>query len=195
MKKIILSIVAAICMIANATAQNIKIGYVNSDELLSIMPESIVANKSLEALAKTYEDQLVKMQNEYKTKIADYQKDYKTLDPAIKEVKEGEIADIEKRMTDLRNSAQEKLQAKKDELFMPIITKADKAVKDVAKENGFTYVFDATNSGLIVAPEGDNILPLIKAKLNIKDTPATGGVKPVTGGATKPPVKQPAPKN
>ncbi len=183
MKKVLLSIAASLFISLTAVAQSVKIGYVNSDELLSVMPEMAVANKSLEGIAKTYEEQLQKMDAEFKGKIADYQKNAKTMEAAIREVKEGELQDIEKRMNDLRTSAQEKLEAKKQELYKPILEKADKAIKDIAKEAGFTHVFDAVNSGLVFAPEGDNILPLIKSKLGIKDVPTAqkvGGTAPKT---------------
>ena len=53
-------------------------------------------------------------------------------------------------------------------LFMqPMIEKANQAINDVAKENGFTYVFDTASGSLLVFPDGDDILPLVKTKLGL----------------------------
>jgi len=48
----------------------------------------------------------------------------------------------------------------------PVYDKVKKAIADVAKENGFTFIFNKEQ--LLVSPPGDDILPLVKKKLNIK---------------------------
>ena len=66
----------------------------------------------------------------------------------------------------LRNNSR----AKQAELFKPITDKADKAIKEVGKENGFIYVFDLSGGQLIYYDEtkSTNILTLAKAKLGLK---------------------------
>ena len=48
-----------------------------------------------------------------------------------------------------------------------MIEKANQAINNVAKENGFTYVFDTASGSLLVFPDGDDILPLVKTKLGL----------------------------
>ncbi|MGB0177823.1 MAG: OmpH family outer membrane protein, partial [Owenweeksia sp.] len=67
--------------------------------------------------------------------------------------------------------AQEDLQQKQVELLTPIIEKATKAVQDVAKENGFTYILDSSPSKAVVIFAADNsedVMPKVKAKLGIQ---------------------------
>ena len=47
------------------------------------------------------------------------------------------------------------------------------AIKAVADEKKYTYILD--NSSVIVGPPGDDILPLVKAKLGVKEMPAPAG--------------------
>ena len=48
-----------------------------------------------------------------------------------------------------------------------MIEKARKAISEVAEENGYTYIFDAGVGILLYYDKGDNILPLVRAKLGI----------------------------
>lgn len=153
---------------ANAIAQGSKLGYINSSELLSLMPEVIKANKDIETFAKTYQDQLEAMGKEYEKKVQEYQAGEKTMTDAVKEVKVKEIQDLQSRIESTQKSAEEKVAKKKEELYKPLLEKADKAIKDVAKEKNFDYIFDVSQGGLLYAKDGDNILPLVKAKLGIK---------------------------
>ena len=77
---------------------------------------------------------------------------------------------MNRRIQEFQNNAQEQLQNKQTELFQPISLKADKAIKDVGKENGFTYVFDLSSGSLIYFDEtkSTNVMPLAKAKLGLK---------------------------
>ena len=91
-----------------------------------------------------------------------------TMSDAVKTVRQKELQDLEARIREYQQSAQEKIGKKKEELYKPILEKADKAIKEVAKEKGYDYVFDASGGALLYAKEGDNLLPMVKAKLGIK---------------------------
>jgi outer membrane protein len=169
MKKYILSLACGVLVSHAAMAQTAtKFGYINSSELLAAMPEVKKADSSLQLYAKSFQDQLELMGKEYEKKAGEFQAGEKTMTDAIKEVKMKEIQDLQNRIQGVQQSAQEKVAAKKQEIYSPILEKADKAIKEVAKEKGFDYVFDASGGGLLYYKESDNILPLVKAKLKIK---------------------------
>ncbi len=166
MKKIALALACLILSGATSFAQ--KFGYVNSQELLSLMPEARKADSSLQTFAKSYQDQIETMIKEYQKKGQEYQTQEKTMSEAVKEVKMRDLQKLEENIQQTQQSAQEKIAKKKEELFTPILEKADKAIKDVAKANNYDYVFDAGAGALLYAKESDDILPLVKTKLGIK---------------------------
>lgn len=167
MKKIILLVACTFALLTNVNAQALKLGHINSQELLAMMPEVKKADADLKAYAKSFEDQLETMTKEYQKKMSDYQAQEKTMTDAVKEVKQKEITDLGARIESTQKSAEEKVMAKKQELFKPILDKAEKAIKAVAKEKGFDYVFDLSTGSVLVARDADNMLPLVKAKLGI----------------------------
>ena len=150
----------------NANAQ--KFGHVNSNELLMAMPERKDAETSIQNYAKQLEGQLQTMNVEWESKMQDYQAKEAMLDNAIKKTKMKEIADLENRIKEFQATAQEDLQKKENELLQPMIDKAKKAIEEVAKENKYTYVFDSGAGMLLYTPESDNLLPLVKKKLNVQ---------------------------
>jgi len=165
-----------------------KMGYVNTDELTSIMPEMAKADSQFQqyrgALVQNAQDK----QSSLEAAIEKFNKDSTTMTSAVKDVKR---ADLQKMLTDLQGEdqrIQQQLQAKQQELVQPITRKALETIQAVAKENGYTYVFE--KNALIVAPPGEDILPLVAKKLNIKLPPAgqRAGAQP-----TQPAQQSPAP--
>jgi outer membrane protein len=153
-----------------ASAQNLKFGHINSDQLIQALPEFDSAQVSLEKFQKELINALDLMTVELNTKSEAYNKDSKNLSEVVRQTKEQELYDMNKRIQDFQNSAQTQLQNKQAELFQPILTKVEKAIKDVGKENGFIYVFDVAKGSIAYFDEAKStdVMDLAKAKLGIK---------------------------
>ncbi len=159
-----------IFVVAAGHSQNYKFGHINSDELIQAMPEFDTAQVKLEKFRKELVNALELMTVELNNKNDAYTKESKNLTDIVKQTKEQELIDLNKRIQEFQQNAQEQLQNKQVELFQPIYTKVDKAIKDVGKENGFLYVFDVAKGALLYFDEtkSTNIAPLAKAKLGLK---------------------------
>ena len=145
-----------------------KLGWINSADLLQAMPEKAKADSDISKYAKSFQEQIDIMIKEYQTKGQQFQANEKTMTDAMKEVRMKEIQDLQNRIESTQQSAQEKLQQKKQDVYAPVLDKADKAIQAVAKEKQFDYIFDKSAGALLFGKDADNILPLVKAKLGIK---------------------------
>ena len=151
-------------------AQNFKFGHINSQELLSIMPEKDSAEAIIQKYAMDLEGELEIMNVEYRNKLNDYLEKQDNLTPLVKQTNEQELNEFSSRIQDFTNNAQQELQKQEAQLIQPIIMKAEKAIKDVAKENGFTYIFDLSRGAVIYFSEQSiDILPLVKKKLGLEE--------------------------
>jgi outer membrane protein len=154
-----------------AVAQTIKFGHINSDELIQALPEFDSANVKLEKFRKDLINALELMSVELNNKSDAYTRESKNYTDIVKQTKEQELVDMNKRIQEFQSNAQQQLQEKQGELFQPIMVKVDKAIKDVGKENGFVYIFSiGQGSSLLFFDEtkSTNVMPLAKAKLGLK---------------------------
>ncbi len=169
MKKIVILIACSILSSGIVLAQTApKLGWINSADLLQAMPEKAKADSDISKYARSFQEQIDIMMKEYQTKGQQFQANEKTMTEAMKEVRMKEIQDLQNRIESTQQSAQEKLQQKKQDVYAPILDKADKAIQGVAKEKGYDYIFDKSAGSLLFGKDADNILPLVKAKLGIK---------------------------
>jgi outer membrane protein len=147
---------------------SLKLGYIDSNEILSLMPETDSLQKELKAYADYLDQQMNAMAVEYQTKVASYQDNVATMSDLIRQTKEKEITDLQGRIQAFQQSADQDLGAKQAELFNPLIEKVKNAISDVALENNYNYIFDVGTGALVFYENGDNVLPLVKTKLGIK---------------------------
>ena len=150
----------------NSISQN-KFGYIDSQELLLLMPERKSAESEVQNFAKSLEAQLGAMTAEYQESVQEYQAKESSYTDLIKQDKIAEITALEERIQAFQQNAQQSLQKKEQELLEPILSKARKAIEDVATEGDFTYIFDKSIGSILYAKESENVLILVKKKLGL----------------------------
>jgi outer membrane protein len=165
MKKILILSITCLLTISSYT-QN-KFGYIDSQELLLLMPERKTAEEEVQTFAKSLESQLQAMTTEYQQSVQEYQNNQSTYTDLVKQDKVTEITGLEQRIQSFQQNAQEALQSKEQELLEPILQKARKAIEDVASEGEYTYIFDKSVGSILYAKESENILEKVKKKLNL----------------------------
>jgi len=170
MKRISKVLIVALIMLTafTATAQKAqKIGHINFPELIQMMPGQDSINAAYEAYAKGLDNQLATMQAELENKQMEYEANQTTMSNIIRQTKEKELQDLYNRLVEFNQSAQQDLTNYEAELLDPLITKARKAVDEVAKENGYTYVLNTTQGMVLYFEDSHNLMPKVKAKLGL----------------------------
>jgi outer membrane protein len=164
----VLAIVVLIAVAATTNAQKAtKIGHVDFGKLLEQMPGQDTVKVVMEKYVQSLQSELQTMQAELEAKGAEYQKNQATFSPTIKSIKEKEITDLQGRIETFQQSAQQDISAKQTELITPFVNKARQAIKDVAKEAGFSYILNAVEDLILYSDGGEDVAPLVKKKLGI----------------------------
>jgi len=164
----VLAIVVLIAVAATANAQKAsKVGHIDFGKVLELMPGQDTIKVVMEKYIQSLQGELQTMQSELELKGADYQKNAATMSSIIKATKEKEITDLQGRIEAFQQSAQQEVQAKQSKLITPFVEKAKQAIKDVAKEGGFSYIMNAVEDILLYSEGGEDVTPLVKKKLGI----------------------------
>ena len=164
MKKLALLTVFGLLTLC-ASAQ--KFGHINSQELLSLMPERTTAETTLQDYAKGLQSQLMSMQTEYQAMMEEYQNNEKNYDNLTKQDKEAEIQSLIQRIQNFEQSAQSSLQEKEQELLRPILEKAQNAINAVAQKGKYTYILDSSSGLILYSKESEDILDKVKKELGL----------------------------
>lgn len=174
---------------AQTSDQPLKIGYTNVEYILLQMPESKQIESELKTHSTQLETSLKQKYAEYESKLQAYEKSAATMDKVVRDDKEKELMNMNNSIQEFQRSAQSSLQQKEKSLVDPVIAKIDKAIKDVAKENGYTYVI--SNQALLAGPEDGDISPIVLKKLGVdpakaQQTPEPAATKPAAATSTTP---------
>jgi outer membrane protein len=153
-----------------------KIGYADWEYIFTQMPEA----KQIDAELKTHGTQL---ENQLKAKTAEFETKYKayqampvTTSDIIKADKERELQMMQESIQKFQQDAQTSIQKKQGDLMTPVFTKVGKAIEEVAKENGYSFIINpqlgAGSDILLYSDEKYDISDLVLKKMGVTPQPA-----------------------
>lgn len=148
-----------------------KFGYLNSAALLQEMPEVKEAESNLEVLQKQLQAKGQGMLEAFQQKYLELERKNSQgeISPKELEVESGKLKEEETKIAQFEQDMQNQIFEKRNTLLQPILDKVNEAIKAVAAEEGFAYIFDASpGSGILLyADESTDVYDKVKAKLGL----------------------------
>jgi len=174
---LLLTIFSTAAFAQPATQPVQKIGYADWDYIFSQMPEYKRIDNDLKTHSDQLQAQLKAKYSEYETKLKAYQASAATMVDAVRRDKEGELTQLQENIQKFQQDAQTSLQKKQADLMEPVFAKVSKAVEDVAKEQGYTFIINPQVVGggdvLLYNDEKYNISDSVLKKMGVTPVPTT----------------------
>ena len=140
-------VLVALTLAAMSVSAQVKLGHIETQKLIQAMPEWTAAQKTFEEEQKKVNTELNGLREQFQTKLAEYSEKMKTYSEAMRATTEEELQGLQQRIQRFQETAMAQLEKTQNDLMQPVMEKALNAIKEVGKENGFTYIFDM-NAGI-----------------------------------------------
>ncbi len=148
-----------------------KFGYVDSGSILETLPKVKEAESNLEALGKQLQAKGEKMMKDFQLKYQELERKVQGGDitPKDQEAQTALLEEERNKIIQYDQEMQTQLAQKRDSLLTPILDEVRAAIQAVAKEHGYTYIFDGSPGVgvLLYADESTNVTGQVKSKLGI----------------------------
>ena len=142
-----------------------KIAHIDTQKLISEMPEVIAAQKQLQAVEETYTKEIQNTIKELTAKAQSYDADAKNQSDIINQARQTEIQSMQQNIQKYRETAAQDLQKKQTEMMRPLYDKAIAAIEKIATAQGFDYVLDASAGGGVLVSKGKDLSADVKVEL------------------------------
>jgi len=155
-----------------ASFSQLKIGYVDSDTIMDNLPDVQDARQKLDAIIQDWQNELNKMDADWKAKYDDYQKRKLIMTDQTRAEVEAELVTLENKTSDFREKkfgSNGELFQKQDELMKPIQNKIFNVIQQIAEEEDFDYIFDRSGDiMLLFAKEEYDLTSKVLERLNME---------------------------
>ncbi|MDT8323417.1 MAG: OmpH family outer membrane protein [Bacteroidota bacterium] len=151
--QIILTAALLVLLGMTAGAQNLKLGYVDSQKIFEGLPEAQEAQKVLDAQLAVWQDSLETMSRNFQSEVETYQAQQGMMAEAKKEETLQRLTRMEQEIREYRNlkfGQTGEAARMRQTVLGPLQDKVLKAIQAVAKEEGLSFVFDKIEEATIV---------------------------------------------
>jgi outer membrane protein len=145
-------------------AQEVKLGYVRMDALVSNMPEYQQAQTDLKAYKGELSSTLETKYQDYQTKLAEFEKSKDKLDEVILKDKESELKHLQSSLQEFDDNANESFEKKERSIFEPIEQKLKETIEQIANAKGYTHI-SQKSTFIFIKDESADITDLVAEKL------------------------------
>lgn len=143
-----------------------NVAYINSTELLELIPGKGEASNAIKQLNQKYKDELKFMQNDYNSKYTDFLANQNNLAESIKLRRMQELYELEQNISRFMKIAQEDIESQETQLIAPLRDKLSSIVSQLGIEQGYTCIYDKANPTLVfISPDAVDATPFVKARL------------------------------
>lgn len=176
-----------------ASAQGVKLAYVQTSALLEQAPGRADAEAQFEKETGGYRDQIKRMSDSLNAMVTTFEKGQASLAAAARDARAKEIqsreADYQRRTREI----EQKAQTRQSELVQPILDRIKAAIEEVRIEGGYAMIFNADQGSPIVAVDKNlNVTDRVLTKL--RSNTASASPRPSsTAPASRPTSTAPAP--
>ncbi|WP_158624846.1 OmpH family outer membrane protein [Gynurincola endophyticus] len=170
MKKVLIALSIVFLTVSGFEANAQKIGYISVNEVIMIMPETAKAQAQLEEFRNALIQSANDKETAFNASVEKFLADSLKMTEAQKTVKRQDLMKLQQELSQEDQRMQDQFQKKQQEVIAPIQAKALTTIQAIAKEGNYTYVLE--KEAMIVAPNADDLLPLVAKKLSVT-IPAT----------------------
>lgn len=144
----LLLFVLCLGMTYNASAQELKIGYVDPQTIMNKMPDVAAVQKQLQNYADAKQQALADSESAFSRKVQAFQQKSAVISEEAKKNEQAQLEQERQDLLQLQSQFKQEIQQKQATLMSPVLNKIQNAINAVAKQMGLTYVLNTmTNSG------------------------------------------------
>jgi outer membrane protein len=166
---------AAVATVPAASAQELKIGYVNSDRVLREAAPAQAAQRKLEAEFGKRQREMAEAEQRLKAAADRLEKDAPTLAAADRTRRERELVEQDRDLQRKRREFQEDLSQRRNEELSAVVERANRAIKQIFDSEKYDLILQEV---IFAGPRVDITDKVIRA-LNAP-APAAGPAAPAT---------------
>ena len=166
-------LLALILFVPQAGAQS-KIGFVDSQKILSTYPAAQDANKKLEEENTQWASELQKLDNELKVKEDELEVQSLILSDAKRKEKQDEIKLLKENILKFQNQKwgeSGEYFKRQEELLRPVFDRIHQVIAAIADDDGYDFILDTVQGNILYSKEKFDLTDEVLRELE-KDAPA-----------------------
>lgn len=165
------TLILSLFVLAGTVTAQTNVAYMNTDEILSQLPEAQEIDSELNDLIEEKRGELEQRSTEFQQEVTQYQQEAENMSDEERSTREQELGEREQELQQYQQTIQQEIQQRRNELLAPVFQRMETAIEDVSEEMDIDLVLnEATGQGEAIvfyaSDEGLNITDEVLSRMN-----------------------------
>jgi outer membrane protein len=176
MKRILFVTTIVLSLPGAAAAQSLKLGYINSQDVLTAAPGAQEAKDQFDADMVTYRTEVEQLATELENLVTQYEQQQALLSPAAKQTRETDIRARQQAYQERVTAIDERAGLRQQELVQPVMDRINTAIEEIRAEGSYAFIVDVSSGAVVAADPLLDLTQEVLARLQ-----ADAAAAPTTG--------------
>lgn len=159
---------AALCFFSLAVKGQGKVGSIDTEVIIGLMPETKKVIQLLDQYTKRLDSSYNIQIENYRSEVIKFQKIEKDISEDFKKIKMKDLAKLEREVQKSQSNGQQLVGLKRDELMRPLYEKLRGVIAEIAKAEGYTHVLTTSGNEFAYVDPKFDLTRKVLDKLGIK---------------------------
>src|SRR5689334_19823449 len=152
MKRIVFVLALILALPCAVSAQaSLKIGYINSQNILAEAPGAKEAQAQFDKDMTSYKAEVQQMATELEGLVKQYETQQAMLSPAAKQTREADIRTKQQAYQERLSAIDQRAASRQQELVQPVMDRINQVIEAYRAEQGYSLIFDVAAGGVVAA--------------------------------------------
>lgn len=148
-------------------ASDVRLGWVNSEAILTNLPEYATAESTYRVDLQGYQDEVRRMQASFDSATRAFDQQSIVLSPTAKQAKQDSLRAMQQKSDQRYQELQQRAQQRERELVAPVEQRVKAVIEGIRAEKNLAFIFDvsAQGSAVVAADKLLDLTPLVVQRL------------------------------
>ena len=151
MKRILFVAILVLSLPGTAAAQGLKIGYINSQDILAAAPGAQEAKDQFDADMVTYRTEVEGLASELDNLVQQYEQQQAMLSPSARQTRETDIRAKQQAYQERVAAIDERAGLRQQELVQPVMDRVNAAIEEIRAEGSYALIVDVSSGAVVAA--------------------------------------------
>ena len=166
MKRILFVATLVLSLPGAAAAQVLKIGYINSQDILAEAPGAQEAKDQFDADMVTYRTEVEGLAAELESLVQQYEQQQAMLSPSARQTRETDIRAKQQAYQERVAAIDERAGLRQQELVQPVMDRVNAAIEEIRAEGSYALIVDVSSGAVVAADPQLDLTQEVLARLN-----------------------------
>lgn len=171
----------ALMVASPAAAQSLKLGYIDSQQILQEAPGAAAAREQLQQELSQMQSEVQQMGEELQQAIEQFEQQQLTLSDQARQTRQEELLQRQQEYQQRLQQLEQQAAQRQQELVQPVMNRVNTVIEQIRREGNYTMIFDAAAQGIVAADPGFDLTPEVIRRL--REQEGAGATTDTTQGS------------